>query len=183
MEKKTKKELEKELEKALEKNRRATDVCRDKESQCDTLKHRLTSTEEELDSLKNKLEIARGENDINSSKLTALKDLLGDTTPKAFILCATSILTGTSLLNCMGLNHSKNVILENHGELKINAIKALREAHHRLFAGELLGLKKAKDLIETPRAILFRNITEEQVAIVEKTFDEFGSDAVLEITQ
>jgi large subunit ribosomal protein L7/L12 len=61
-----------------------------------------------------------------------------------------------------------DVILEDAGEKKINVIKAVREVTS-------LGLKEAKDLVESAPAKVKEGISKEEAEEVRKKFEEAGA--------
>jgi large subunit ribosomal protein L7/L12 len=60
------------------------------------------------------------------------------------------------------------VVLESAGEKKINVIKAVREVTS-------LGLKEAKDLVESAPASIKEGVTKEEAAEIQKKFEEAGA--------
>jgi large subunit ribosomal protein L7/L12 len=60
------------------------------------------------------------------------------------------------------------VVLESAGEKKINVIKAVREVTS-------LGLKEAKDLVESAPASIKEGVTKEEAAEIKKKFEEAGA--------
>lgn len=61
-----------------------------------------------------------------------------------------------------------NVVMTKAGENKINAIKAIRT-----ITG--LGLKEAKDLVESAPAVVKEGVTKEQAAEIKKQLEEAGA--------
>jgi large subunit ribosomal protein L7/L12 len=61
-----------------------------------------------------------------------------------------------------------DVVLEDAGEKKINVIKAVREVTS-------LGLKEAKDLVESAPAKVKEGISKEEAEEVKKKFEEAGA--------
>jgi large subunit ribosomal protein L7/L12 len=61
-----------------------------------------------------------------------------------------------------------DVILKAAGEKKINVIKAVREVTS-------LGLKEAKDLVESAPATIKEGITKDEAEAVKKKFEEAGA--------
>jgi large subunit ribosomal protein L7/L12 len=62
-----------------------------------------------------------------------------------------------------------DVILESAGEKKVQVIKAVRE----LVSG--LGLKEAKDLVESAPKPIKEGVTKDEAAAIKKKFDEAGA--------
>jgi len=61
-----------------------------------------------------------------------------------------------------------NVILKEIGEKKINVIKAVREVTS-------LGLKEAKDLVESAPAAIKEGVSKEEAESIRKKFEEAGA--------
>jgi large subunit ribosomal protein L7/L12 len=61
-----------------------------------------------------------------------------------------------------------NVILKAAGEKKINVIKAVREVTS-------LGLKEAKDLVESAPAVIKEAVSKDEAASIKKKFEEAGA--------
>ncbi len=61
-----------------------------------------------------------------------------------------------------------DVILKSAGDKKINVIKAVREVTS-------LGLKEAKDLVESAPATVKEGISKDEAAAVKKKFEEAGA--------
>jgi large subunit ribosomal protein L7/L12 len=65
-----------------------------------------------------------------------------------------------------------DVILKSAGDKKINVIKAVREVTS-------LGLKEAKDLVESAPATVKEGITKDEAEAVKKKFEEAGATVEL----
>jgi large subunit ribosomal protein L7/L12 len=61
-----------------------------------------------------------------------------------------------------------NVVLKAAGEKKINVIKAVREVTS-------LGLKEAKDLVESAPTNIKEGVTKDEAASIKKKFEEAGA--------
>ena len=61
-----------------------------------------------------------------------------------------------------------NVILKSAGDKKINVIKAVREVTS-------LGLKEAKDLVESAPATVKEGVSKEEAESIKKKFEEAGA--------
>ena len=64
------------------------------------------------------------------------------------------------------------VVLESAGDKKINVIKAVREVTS-------LGLKEAKDLVESAPANIKEGVTKEEAAEIKKKFEEAGASVAV----
>ncbi|HVR43350.1 MAG TPA: 50S ribosomal protein L7/L12 [Thermoanaerobaculia bacterium] len=65
-----------------------------------------------------------------------------------------------------------NVVLSEVGEKKINVIKAVREVTS-------LGLKEAKDLVESAPATVKEGVSKDEAAKIKKIFEEAGAKVTI----
>ena len=65
------------------------------------------------------------------------------------------------------------VKIDSIGEQKIQVIKAVRELTH-------LGLKEAKELVETPNAVVAEDVTKEEAESVKAKLEDVGAAVVVE---
>jgi ribosomal protein L7/L12 len=72
------------------------------------------------------------------------------------------------------------VYLEDIGPSKINVIKTARERIRSQTTGQILGLKEAKELVETPDALLLKRAPTKQAEIIQKAFEAAGAKLRLE---
>jgi large subunit ribosomal protein L7/L12 len=66
-----------------------------------------------------------------------------------------------------------NVVLQEAGEKKINVIKAVREVTS-------LGLKEAKDLVESAPGTIKEGVSKDEAAKIKKIFEEAGAKVVVQ---